>query len=51
MTTAILVGLEPFFDWLIIKLLAIVLAIVVSILTSALKTFNFQEKWAFIIKY
>ncbi len=50
MTTAILVGLEPFFDWLIIKLLAIVLAIIVSSLTTALKTFNFQEKWDFYNK-
>jgi hypothetical protein len=45
MATAILVGLEPFFDWLIIKLLAIVLSIIVSSLTATLKTFNFQEKW------
>jgi Protein of unknown function (DUF4231) len=50
MMTAILVGLEPFFDWLIIKLLAIVLSIIVSSLTAALKTFNFQEKWAFYNK-
>src|SRR5579859_7645950 len=50
MLTAILVGLEPFFDWLIIKLLAIVLSIIVSSLTGALKTFKFEEKWDFYNK-
>lgn len=48
--TAMLVGSEQFFDWPPIKLVALGASVVVSGLATALKTFSYQEKWAFYNK-
>jgi hypothetical protein len=46
LANAILVGLQPFFSSLWLKVLAVVCSITIASLAVILKTFNYQEKWA-----
>jgi Protein of unknown function (DUF4231) len=46
LANAILVGVQPFFSFIWIKVLAMVCSITVASLAVVLKTFNYQEKWA-----
>jgi hypothetical protein len=48
--SAIAVALEAFFDWLPLRVLAAIITIMVSGLATILKTFSYQEKWAFYCK-
>jgi hypothetical protein len=48
--SAVAVSLEAFFDWLLLKVFAAIIVIVVSGLATVLKTFSYQEKWAFYRK-
>src|SRR6266700_2113116 len=48
--TAMLIGSEQFFDWTAIKLTALGTSVLVTGLATALKTFSYQEKWAFYNK-
>lgn len=50
MATAILLGSEQFFDWVPIKLVALITSVIVSGLATALSTFSYQEKWTFYNK-
>ena len=50
LVTAILVAIEGFFDWLYLKLSAVVTSVIVTSLAAALKTLNSQAKSAFYSK-
>jgi hypothetical protein len=46
LANAILVGIQPFFSFIGLKVLAVICSILVASLATILKTFNYQEKWA-----
>ena len=50
LASAVAVALEAFFDWVPLKVFAAIIAILVTGLATILKTFNYQEKWAFYRK-